>query len=225
MGLSCRAAVGRSNTTALPWALFGALLVSACSLLELQTEPGGVLFQDDFSRPSSGWDRYQDETYASDYHDGAYRLHILRPNTDAWANPGLDFEDVRIEVDATKIGGPDDNIYGVLCRYQDPRNFYYLLISSDGFTGIGVYKDGRRLLLTDESLLPSSAVVHGSATNHIRADCVGRRLSLIVNGQLVAEASAAEWERGDVGLIAGSYDLAGAEILFDNFSVLQPDIP
>ncbi len=223
MSLFCTVAVGQSFSKALLWAMFGTLFVSACSLLELSTEPGGVLFQDDFSRPSSGWDRYQDETYASDYYEGGYRLHILRPNTDAWANPGLDFEDVRIEVDATKIGGPDDNIYGVLCRYQDPLNFYYLLISSDGFTGIGVYKNGRRLLLTDDSLLPSSAVVRGSATNHLRADCVGRRLRLSVNGQLVAEASAAEWERGDVGLIAGSYDLAGAEILFDNFSVLQPD--
>ena len=223
MGILYGTVAGRRFFRTLHWALIGVLGAASCSLFELQTEPGGVLFQDDFSRPSSGWDRYQDETYAADYQDGAYRLHILRPNTDAWANPGLDFGDVRIEVDATKIGGSDDNIFGVLCRYQDPSNFYYLLVSSDGFTGIGVYKDGRRLLLTDESLLPSPVVIRGSVTNHIRADCIGRRLKLYVNGQSVAEASAAEWQRGDVGLIAGSYDMAGAEILFDNFSVLQPD--
>ncbi len=62
-------------------------------------------------------------------------------------------------------------------------------------------------------------------SNHIRADCIGRRLRLSVNGQFVAEASAAEWQRGDVGLIAGSYALPGTEVLFDNFSVLRPEEP
>jgi hypothetical protein len=196
-------------------------LLAACSLLELPSEPGAVLFQDDFSRPASGWDRYRDETYSSDYSDGGYRIHVLRPNTDAWTNPGLDLADAQVEVDATKIGGPDDNVFGLICRYQDARNFYFFLATSDGYTGIGVYKDGRRRLLTDQSLLPHPAVARGAATNHLRADCAGFRLEFYVNGQWVAGAAAAEWARGDVGLIAGTYALGGTEILFDNFTVLQ----
>ncbi|MCH7610629.1 MAG: hypothetical protein J4N76_03185 [Chloroflexi bacterium] len=200
--------------------LFVSLLVAACSVT---ADPGEVVFQDDFSRPVSGWDRYNDPTYSSDYYEGGYRIHVLEPNTDAWASPRLDLADVQIEVDATKLGGPDDNVFGVLCRYKDSRNFYFFLVSSDGYTGIGVYKDGRRRLLTDDSLLPSEAVNRGNALNHIRADCDGYQLRLHVNGILVAEAQAAEWPRGDVGLIAGTYDQAGTEILFDNFSVLQPE--
>ena len=200
--------------------LFVSLLVAACSVT---ADPGEVVFQDDFSRPVSGWDRYNDPTYSSDYYEGGYRIHVLEPNTDAWASPRLDLADVQIEVDATKLGGPDDNVFGVLCRYKDSRNFYFFLVSSDGYTGIGVYKDGRRRLLTDDSLLPSEAVNRGNALNHIRADCDGYQLRLLVNGILVAEAQAAEWPRGDVGLIAGTYDQAGTEILFDNFSVLQPE--
>ncbi len=200
--------------------LLGGLLIAACSV---SSAPGAVVFQDDFSRPISGWDRYYDATYSSDYHEGGYRIHVLEPNTDAWAIPHLDLADVQIEVDAAKLGGPDDNVYGVLCRYKDARNFYFFLVSSDGFSGIGVYKDGRRRLLTDESLLPSEAVYRGDALNHIRADCHGYQLRLFVNGILVAETQAAEWPSGDVGLIAGTYGQAGTEILFDNFSVLQPD--
>jgi hypothetical protein len=83
-----------------------------------------------------------------------------------------------------------------------------------------VYKDGRRRLLTDESLLPHAAVARGAATNHLRADCIGFRLEFYVNGQWVAGAAAAEWPAGDLGLIAGTYGLGGTEILFDNFSVL-----
>lgn len=197
------------------------LMVSSCSV---SSAPGAVVFQDDFSRPVSGWDRYYDATYSSDYQEGGYRIHVLKPNTDAWAIPHLDLTDVQIEVDAIRLGGPEDNVYGVLCRYKDSRNFFFFLISSDGYSGIGVYKDGRRRLLTDESLLPSEAVNRGDIPNHIRADCNGYLLRLFVNGILVAETQAAEFPSGDVGLIAGSYDQPGTEILFDNFTVLQPAV-
>jgi len=211
------------NRTFLPaFPLLIGLLIASCSV---SSAPGDVVFQDDFSRPVSGWDRYYDATYSSDYHEGGYRIHVLEPNTDAWAIPHLDLADVQIEVDATKLGGPEDNIYGVVCRYKDARNFYFFLVSSDGYSGIGVYKDGRRRLLTDESLLPSEAVNRGDIPNHIRADCNGYQLRLFVNGILVAETQAAEFPSGDVGLIAGSYGQPGTEILFDNFSVLKPALP
>ena len=207
------------RTTLLAIPLLVALLMSSCSV---SYSPGEVVFQDDFSRTVSGWDRYYDATFSSDYHEGGYRIHVLEPNTYAWAVPRLDLTDVQIEVDATRLGGPEDNVYGVLCRYRDLRNYYFFLVSSDGYSGIGVYKDGRRKLLTDESLLPSEAVNRGDIPNHIRADCNGYQLRLFVNGILVAETQAAEFPSGDVGLIAGSHDLPGTEIIFDNFTVLQP---
>ncbi len=198
------------------------LVLGACQAIGPQVDPGQVIFQDDFSRTASGWDRYHDTTYLSDYIEGAYRINVLEPNTDAWANPNLSLTDVRIEVDVTKVGGPDNNVFGVLCRYQDSRNFYFFLVSSDGYAGIGVYKDGRRRLLTDDSLLPSELVNQGESSNHLRADCIGYRLLLFVNGRPVAEAQAAEWQNGDVGLLAGTYELPGTDVLFDNFSVLRP---
>lgn len=197
-------------------------LCTGCSAFSIPVEPGSVLFQDDFSRSTSGWDRYREEAYLTDYFEEGYRIFVRTPETDSWANPGLDLEDVQIEVDATKLAGPDDNIFGVLCRYQDSKNFYYFLISSDGFAGIGIYKDGRRQLLTGDNLLPSLNIAKGEATNHIRADCDGYHLRLLVNGSLVYEAQAAEWSRGDVGLIAGTYRTGGTDIFFDNFSVILP---
>lgn len=194
----------------------------ACQYFQLPIQPGDVLFQDDFSRSSSGWDRYQDPTYQADYSEGRYRITVAVPETDAWANPRLHFEDVRVEVEATKLGGPNDNVFGVLCRYQDPRNFYFFLLSSDGYVGVGAYKDGRRKLLSDSSLLPSLAVTQGAATNLVRADCIGYKLDLYVNGYLVSQAQAAEWMEGDVGLMAGTYEEPGADIGFDNFTVRKP---
>jgi hypothetical protein len=199
-----------------------AYLLASCGIFEMPSESGAVLFQDDFSRPISGWDRYEDEIYYSDYSEGVYRIAVFSPNTDAWANPRLDFGDIRINVDAFKNDGPDDNIFGIICRYQDPRNFYFFLISSDGYTGIGISKDGRRVLASGDSMLPSTAVNQGNAVNHIRAECIGYDLRLYVNDTLVAQAYAAEWQRGDVGLIAGTYAESGTDIYFDNFSVVNP---
>jgi len=184
--------------------------------------PGDILFQDDFSRSISGWDRYHDDVYSADYAEGGYRIQIFSPETDAWANPGLNLTDVRIDLDATKRGGPDDNTFGVLCRYQDPRNFYFFLLSSDGYTGIGINIEGTRFLLSGDTMFPSGAVLHGNVTNHIRVECIGYQLTLVVNGVLVAQTQSTQWATGDVGLTAGSYAEPGVDILFTDFTVLQP---
>jgi hypothetical protein len=194
----------------------------ACNLQSPPAVSGDVLFQDDFTRTMSGWDRYKDDLYSADYATGGYRIQVFAPQTDAWANPGLNLTDVRIEFDATKQAGPDNNSFGVLCRYQDTHDFYFFLISSDGYTGIGISIDGRRVLLSGDTMYPSGAVLLGDATNHIRADCIGSQLALYVNGILVAQAQSSQWGSGDVGLTAGSYDEPGVDILFSNFSVIQP---
>jgi hypothetical protein len=202
--------------------LFLFFTCQSCSWLEPPVASGAVLFQDDFSRPTSGWDRYRDDTYISDYVDDAYHISIFAPETNVWSRPHLEFSDIRIQVAVTKVEGPDDNVFGVLCRYQDAFNFYFFLISSDGFGGIGVFKDGKEELLSGESLLPSETISQGSATNIIQAECIGDQLRLNINGGFTAQAEASEWSRGDVGLIAGTYDQPGAEIRFEKFSVIQP---
>lgn len=196
--------------------------VAGCTWLEIPAESGSVLFQDDFARASSGWDRYRDSLYSSDYVDGVFRISVTAPDTNAWATPGVDLGDVRIEVEATKVSGPDDNVFGILCRYQDSQDFYFFLISSDGFAGIGARRAGATTLLSAADMTPSEAILQGPARNHIRADCIGDQLDLYVNGQAVADAVASDWLRGDVGLIAGTYAEAGVVIDFANFSALQP---
>lgn len=209
-----------ARPAALLFALATAL--AGCTLFEFPASSGDLLFQDDFSRPSSGWDRDRNQAYHSDYVDGFYRIEILQAAMTAWTNPGLGFGDAQIEVDAGRSAGPDDNAYGVICRYQDPDNYYFFLISSDGFAGIGARRAGAAVLLTGEAMLPSEPVILGAGPNHLRADCVGSRLSLFVNGIAAAEAEAFDWADGDVGLIAGSYAEPGVVIDFDNFSVVVP---
>jgi len=182
----------------------------------------GILFQDDFSDNGSGWDRVTFETGETDYNDGVYRIYVNEASVDYWANPGLNFTDVRVEVEATKVGGSDDNDLGIICRYQDTENFYFAVISSDGFAGIVKAEAGEQTPISSEALEPASAVREGNTTNTIRFDCVGDSLTLLVNGTQVATATDAEWAAGDVGLLAGTFDVPGTDVHFDNFVVREP---
>jgi hypothetical protein len=120
------------------------------------------------------------------------------------------------------VGGERDNRFGIVCRVLSPTDFYTLMISSDGFYGIGKVKEGQFELIGARAMQPSSAILQGSAINHLRADCIGETLALFVNGQKVAEERDAEFTFGDVGLLAGSYENPGVDIRFDNFVVTKP---
>lgn len=206
-----------------------ALAGLACAALP-DTGSGGdggggpnILFQDDFSSTSSGWeDTYRDASGMTDYDQGGFRIQVLEPNFDYWANPNRSFSDTVIEVDATKIGGPDDNDFGVICRYRDADNFYFLIIASDGFYGIGKYTSGEQSLIGSDSLYQTDKINAGNATNRIRAECSGNTLRLSVNGSLLHEVNDSDHSSGDVGLMAGTFDTPGTDILFDNFVVRSP---
>lgn len=184
--------------------------------------PSNVLFQDNFSDPSSGWDQVSSDEGITDYIDGAYRIYVNDINTDIWANPGLNFTDTQIEVEATKVGGDDNNDFGIICRYQDVNNFYFFIISSDGYYGLGKVANGDQQLIGDESMPPSEIIKQGDATNLIQADCIGNQLAIYVNGVKLAEYVDTDFTSGDVGLLAGSFANPGTDIHFKNFKVLKP---
>lgn len=186
------------------------------------TSDSTVLFQDDFSSSSSGWDRVNEDQGVTDYADGAYRIFVNVADTDVWANPGLSFGDVSIAVDTNKVGGDDDNDFGVICRYQDNQNFYFFLISSDGYYGIGKMINGEQSWIGVEAMPPSELINKGNTTNQLRATCVGSKLTLYVNDQYVDEQEDSALASGDVGLMAGTFTSPGTDIMFDNFVVLQP---
>lgn len=206
-----------------------ALLSASCSLADLSQffgaypeEPGSLLFQDDFIDPGSGWDRVRTEEGMTDYEGEKYRILVNTSNADYWANPGLHFTDTAVAVETLKLAGPDDNNYGVLCRYQDRGNFYFLIISSDGYYGIGKVENGKQQLLEPEQMYPSDAILQGNQFNNLRVVCDGPRLALYINGELAAETEDHALQSGDVGLMVGSFDQPGVDVLFDHFTVTVP---
>ncbi|MCQ3935971.1 MAG: hypothetical protein DPW18_02870 [Chloroflexi bacterium] len=208
--------------------LFVSLLLSACAGLPIatqapaQAQPSGtVLFQDDFAQPTTGWDRFMVNEGVMDYDSGGYRILVNDLETNFWATPRRNFKDVRIEVDTGKLAGPDENRIGVLCRYSG-ANYYFFIITSDGYYGVGLFKDNAATLLGQSELQPSSNINKGLAVNHLRADCVGDTLTFYINGFQAAQVKDAALTSGDVGMLAGTFGAPGVDIVFDNFVVLQP---
>ena len=184
-------------------------------------QPGRIIFQDDFSNPSSGWNRAATQSGVSDYDDGVFRIFVDEVFSDIWSVPALNQGDVRIEVDAIKVGGERNNRFGIICR-ANGEDFYTFMISSDGYYGIGKVQGFKHTLIGIRAMQPSEAIHQGTALNHIHAGCIGETLTLYINGQLVEQVQDGAFASGNVGLIAGTYDAPGTDILFDNFLVREP---
>ena len=199
------------------------LLACQTSMLtDLVTRSGDTLFKDDFSDPTSGWTRAVSRNGAMDYDASTFRMLILSSNYDLWSVSGHIFKDVRVEAGATRLRGPLENRFGLICRFRDAQDFYFFVISSDGYYAIGKVRGGARSLLGQDMMASSPAIIQGSSPNQLRFDCVGPSLTAYVNGQVLAATADPDLPDGDVGLLAGSFTEAGVDMAFDHFIVIKP---
>jgi hypothetical protein len=185
----------------------------------------GSLFQDDFDNPRSGWGVEQGERFERGYEDSEYFIQLHEPNWFAWAHPGKQFDDVSVEVDVYLASGSQDSHFGVLCRYVDRYNFYYLAISADGYYAIFRRVDGGVLeVLTGDGagMTYSPAVRTDGQTNRVLVVCQADELALHVNGELLETVIDSTYPSGDVGIGAGSGAQGDVRIQFDNFLVTKP---
>lgn len=206
-----------------------ALSILACSALtgnntngsDTSGDTANILFEDDFSANTSGWDRYSDNEGYTDYEDGAYKIGVYADSYYYWASPYQNFGDVVIEVQSQKISGGDDMQYGIVCHHEDIDNWYALVISGDGFAAIRKRYQGSDLEFIAD-WVEVDAINTGNSTNDLRAECANGRLALYVNGTLAIETTDSDLTSGDAGLMAGTFEQFSTEVLFDNFVVRQP---
>jgi hypothetical protein len=182
-----------------------------------------VLFVEDFSNSNSGWMQYVDNSGSSiSYVAEGLRIFLNEPLSDLWTTPGKHFKNVWVETDVTVMGGPENNHFGIICRYQSNQSFYAFLISSDGYFGVVKFIEGKFIGIGKPSMQFNAVINKEKSLNHLRAVCQDDNLSLSVNGKLLEKVQDDLFRDGDVGLIAGTYELPGTDVFFDNFIVLEP---
>ena len=217
----------RQTFTLLVFTLMVMFILGACSpLLEFagvnsKDNANVPFFMDDFSDHQNGWKLTIQEEGIVQYDGDAIRMLIKNPGTELWSMPGLVINDSSINVDAEKISGPDNNLFGIICRYKDADNFYAFLVSSDGYYAIVKNIGGERKILSSDSFEPSGFIQKGASNNHLRADCVDKTLTMYVNWEKVDEVADIDLSSGDVGIISGTFNEPGTDIKFDNFIVIE----
>jgi hypothetical protein len=184
--------------------------------------PDTILFFDDFSDPTSGWEEDSEEEGGRSYAEGGYQIYVSKPELCYWTSIYRTFSDIVIEVDAQKTSGTEDNEFGIITRFTEDSDFYYYGISSDGYYGIGKFIDEKWINLGQEGWGFNDKVIKpGQAINHIKATANYENLTLEVNGQVLMDLVDPELRSGDVGLYVCSNE-DETQIQFDNFRVSKP---
>jgi len=181
-----------------------------------------ILFADDFTRQTGGWRTHEDRLSFVGYTQDGFRLWVDLPNYQVWSRPGINFKDTHIYTRVQKLAGPNDNLMGVMCRYQNDGNYYAFVISSDGYYGIIKKQANVQSLLGAEQMGFNEAIHHDNAVNEILAICQEDQLLLFVNEVKLLQVSDTTFSHGDVGMIAGNRDQPGVDIRFDYFIVIKP---
>jgi hypothetical protein len=184
---------------------------------------GSILFQDNFSNPTSGWERVNLGNHVADYVENGYRIYIDKsyPRHLTWI--GDRYTNISVEVDAKQVAGPDDSFYGVICRAKAGRGSYTFKIASNGTYAIDKYVTepvGESIPRISGGELPPN-IIKRFDLNLISASCSNTRLVLSVNGQPVAQVDDQDFSSGGVGMVVsvGPSSRNGIDVLFSNFVV------
>lgn len=203
--------------------------VAACDLVASEPEScdgEGYLFVDTFEADRDcGWATYNRGGADVSIEEGDLQISTSQPGQIWWTNPGQSFEDVVISVETRQLSGPNDNAFGVICRYQSEDNFYVFLISGDGYYSIGKYQAGSEevVYLTEDGQFAQSDVINqGTSTNLIEASCIGNELGLTVNGVPLVTVTDPTFVTGDIGLAASTLQPGTLLVAFDDVRVSLP---
>ncbi len=183
-----------------------------------------AIFVEEFNDNPSGWVVSESEagSYVRYEHQGL-RIYINEENYTYFSRSPFEADDVVITVEALTLGGPNDNAFGVICRFQDADNFYALLISSDGYYGIVRVQDSIYTILSGDTMDYSDVINQGPGQNWLQAECNGPILRLSANGEDLTSVIDTTFPEGGLGLMAVSYDEKGVDILFDDYSLVLPE--
>ena len=207
------------------------LLVSGCSAfhngkisqdLLPGKESGQVLFEDDFTDPSSGWEVINNAYELKGYSSGGYMISVNQTDSRAVSTTNLNYSNVVISVETQKITGARDTQFGLVCRFQDKFNFYAFTVSADGYAGIVRVVDGVAELLGSDQFLRVEGIKMDDGINALVAKCENDTLQLVVNGETVISANDDSINNGDAGLFVETFETADAAIVFNDFVIIKP---
>lgn len=199
---------------------FWAVLLTAVLIVGCQTS--GNSYREEFESQGE-WRTGSDSDVEAKIEEDVYDFLVKADDMVIWTTANQDFADGLFELDATQVGGPIDNGYGMIFRADDENgNFYVLKISGDGYVWIGRYEDGGTVMepLVNDWWFESTAVRQGlDVTNRLKVRVEGPNMIFYVNNEEVGRVTDETLTNGDIGLLVETLGEGGVRVHFDNFLI------
>ncbi len=146
----------------------------------------GILYSTGFDAEAdfADWELFDDGVISAVQGAGQLVVGVnALSDTGTWSGLNYTFTDFVLEVDATKLDGPDDNSIIVVFRLTDTQNYYRFDVSSDGFYALSKVRDGVPERVSEYIFSP--AIRTGAATNHLTVSAQGQAFRFAVNDTLL----------------------------------------
>jgi S1-C subfamily serine protease len=178
-----------------------------------------LIYADDFSDDDSGWTSGAVNDGYVGYRNGAYEIQVDMDNYVYWGLSKESFSDFIVTINTRVISSSGDGEYGVICRHQDNENFYGFAVSEDGWFSIWMMEENEFEMVLDWDY---SREIPTYAPLTLTVACIGNKLTLAVDGIVMAEVTDYTYSRGDIGLFAGTWGEGGFSVAFDDLVVMAP---
>jgi hypothetical protein len=178
----------------------------------------GLLYEDDFSDPTSGWRKISDDTRDSNYDNGEYSLTVKKWNWGDWVvnrNAGK-FADMTLDIDARLVSGSFQSGYGVVFRAQNDDSFYRFLVS--GLGEFAIQKRAGGVIHVLQKYTKSPFINQGNTSNHLKIVCKGALIDLACNGHELVSLTDDSFSEGFVGVAVFTVE-PPATAHFDNLKI------
>jgi hypothetical protein len=188
------------------------------------TEIPEIIYFDDFTDTANWYTYDEDEDFGFKYTEAGYHIFNSIRMGVIWSIRDQEYTNVGLEVDGTRIEGPQDSYFGVVCNFSDDGdNYYALVIGDDGFYGLGLMDGGEYEFLAS-GVDENEVINRGQGeTNRIRGVCNGGHFLIYANGELLLDTWDDTLEKGIVGLAVGNKSTNGrSEYRFNDFAITYP---
>jgi hypothetical protein len=182
-----------------------------------------LLYEDDFTNPSTNWPDRKFDNYFVGYHEPEYyHIEITSPNskTTVFEPQKRSFTDFTVELDvltvSAKTAAEGDFRYGLAFRRSGDQ-YYAFTISP---------RSGKWFVLKNS---PSALTVLSEGTDAsiqdldqddtLRVDAQGSNFLFHINDKLVGQASDPEYVTGEIGFYVESFDSPNTHIHFDKLII------
>ncbi|HSF80334.1 MAG TPA: hypothetical protein VLA49_03820 [Anaerolineales bacterium] len=188
-----------------------------------------LLYEDDFSNPSSGWSQQEFDNYFYGYHEPEYyHVEVHEANDSALITvpdkplfTELTIE-VKVFVDPSNSAESGDFRYG-LVFHRSGALYYAFTISPSTHKWYFLKNSANALEILKEGV--DDTIQGLTAEDRLRVDVEDSNFFLHINDQLIGQVNDPDYSSGEVGLYVQTFDSPRVHVHFDELVLREVETP